>query len=171
LPPTSAAALEISSPAFAQGAEIPRKHTCDGEDVVPPLAWAGVPDGTKSLVLIIDDPDVPDPMKPVRTWVHWVVYDIPATAGGIAEGGGGDRLPAGAREGLNDWKRGRFGGPCPPIGRHRYFHKLFALDVALGELSSPTKAAVEEAMKGHVLASATLIGTYQRSGAPAPAAK
>ncbi len=163
IPTVVVAELAVSSPAFVEGGEIPQKYTCDGEDVVPPLSWRGVPEGTKSLVLIVDDPDVPDPAKPVRTWIHWVVFEIPPTATGISEGGGAERLPAGAREGLNDWKRTRFGGPCPPIGRHRYFHKLYALDVPLAELESPTKAALEVAMKGHVLASATLIGTYERA--------
>jgi hypothetical protein len=115
------------------------------------------------LVLIVDDPDVPDPAKPVRTWVHWVVFEIPPGASGIARAGAPSALPAGTREGLNDWKRQRYGGPCPPIGRHRYFHKLYALDTSLAQLAEPTKLELEDAMKGHVLGSATLVGTYERS--------
>jgi len=158
--------LVLASPAFLDGESIPAQYTCDGEDLVPPLAWSGVPPGARSLALIVDDPDVPDPASPKRTWVHWVVYDIPPTAKGIAEGGGGPRLPAGSKEGTNDWKRTAFGGPCPPIGRHRYFHKLYALDVALPDLEAPTKAELEAAMQGHVLASAVLVGTYQRKQQP-----
>jgi len=152
--------LALSSPAFAHGGEIPRKHTCEGQDVSPPLAWAGVPASAKSLVLIVDDPDAPDPAAPKTTWVHWVLYDVPPAATGLAEGV--RRLPMGTREGVNDWKRTGYGGPCPPIGRHRYCHKLYALDAALGDLGQPSKAQLEAAMKGHVLAQTELIGTYQK---------
>lgn len=154
--------LALTSPAFAHGAEIPRTHTCEGQDVSPPLAWTGVPPAAKSLVLIVDDPDAPDPAAPKMTWVHWVLYDVPPAATGLAEGA--RQLPPGTREGLNDWKRTGYGGPCPPIGRHRYFHKLYALDAALGDLGRPTKAKLEAAMKGHVLAQAELVGTYQKRG-------
>ncbi|MCZ7566953.1 MAG: YbhB/YbcL family Raf kinase inhibitor-like protein [Burkholderiales bacterium] len=152
--------LALSSPAFAHGGEIPRKHTCEGQDVSPPLAWASVPASAKSLVLIVDDPDAPDPAAPKTTWVHWVLYDVPPAATGLAEGV--RRLPMGTREGVNDWKRTGYGGPCPPIGRHRYCHKLYALDAALGDLGQPSKAQLEAAMKGHVLAQTELIGTYQK---------
>ena len=155
--------LVLTSPAFRDGESIPSKYTCDGDDLVPPLAWSGAPPQTRSLALIVDDPDAPDPAAPKRTWVHWVVYAIPPTAGGIAEGGGGAKLPVGSKEGINDWKRTAFGGPCPPIGRHRYFHKLYALDVELKDLKAPTKAELEAAMQGHVLASAVLVGTYERA--------
>ena len=155
-------ALEISSPVFADGAAIPSKYTCEGDDISPPLAWSGVPDGTKSLALIVDDPDAPDPAAPQRTWVHWVVYDIPLGAGGIGEDANANGLPAGAKAGLNDWKRADYGGPCPPIGRHRYFFKLYALDTALSLADKANKAGVEAAMKGHVLAEAQIIGTYQK---------
>ncbi|MCL4802625.1 MAG: YbhB/YbcL family Raf kinase inhibitor-like protein [Burkholderiales bacterium] len=154
--------LKLTSAAFAHGGEIPRKHTCDGQDVSPPLAWTGVPPGAKSLALIVDDPDAPDPAAPKMTWVHWVLYDLPAAATGLAEGV--RQLPPGAREGLNDWKRTGYGGPCPPIGRHRYFHKLYALDAALGDLGRPTKAKLEAAMRGHVLAQAELVGSYRKRG-------
>jgi len=122
-----------------------------------------LPAGTRSLVLIVDDPDAPDPAAPRMTWVHWVLYNIPPSATGLAEGVAPGDLPAGARQGLNDWGRAGYGGPCPPIGRHRYFHKLYALDIVLPVLGKPTKAALEQAMKGHVLASTELVGTYQRS--------
>ncbi len=152
--------LKLVSQSFAHKGEIPRKHTCEGGDVSPALSWQGVPDGTKSLALIVDDPDAPDPAAPRMTWVHWVVYDLPPTAQALPEGG--RPLPAG-REGLNDWKETGYRGPCPPIGRHRYFHKLYALDKQLGDLGRPTKAALEAAMKGHVLAGAELVGTYQKA--------
>jgi Raf kinase inhibitor-like YbhB/YbcL family protein len=157
-------ALRIESSRFAPGGEIPAVHTCEGKDISPPLAWSGVPEGTRSLVLIVDDPDAPDPKAPKMTWVHWVLYDMPPSAGGLREGIGSGDLPAGTREGLNDWKRTGYGGPCPPIGRHRYFHKLYALDAALGDLGTPTKARLEKALEGHVLAKAELMGTYQKAG-------
>jgi hypothetical protein len=152
--------MELSSPTFAPRGEIPVRHTCEGEDVAPALQWQGVPEGAASLVLIVDDPDAPDPAAPQMTWVHWVLYDIPPSASGLPEGG--RLLPAGTREGLNDWGRRGYGGPCPPIGRHRYFFKLYALDKQLPALPRPTKAALEQALRGHVLAQAELIGTYQK---------
>jgi len=150
--------MKLESTAFAANGEIPRRHTCEGDDAAPPLRWSDVPAGTRSLALIVDDPDAPDPAKPQRTWVHWVLYDVPSSAGGLAEG----KPPEGARDGLNDWQRTGYGGPCPPIGRHRYFFKLYALDSELGDLHRPNKAALEREMKGHVLAQAELIGTYQK---------
>ncbi len=152
----------IQSPAFAHDGEIPRKYTCDGEDVSPPLSWSAIPQGTKSLVLIVDDPDAPDPRAPKMTWVHWVLYNLPPEATGLPEGVEPTALPPGTMQGLNDWKRTGYGGPCPPIGRHRYFHKLYALNTVLPDLGTPTKTQVEAAMRGHVLAQAELIGTYQR---------
>jgi hypothetical protein len=152
--------LTIQSSAFSPNAPIPAKYTCQGNDSSPPLAWSGVPAGTQSLVLIVDDPDAPDPAAPKRVWVHWVVYNLPASVTGLPEGV--KELPAGGKSGLNDWGRPGYGGPCPPIGRHRYFHKLYALDRTL-ELARPTKADVERAMQGHVLGSAELIGTYQKT--------
>jgi len=154
--------LEITSPAFKQGGEIPMTFTCEGKDLSPALAWRSVPRETSSLVLIVDDPDAPDPKKPMRTFVHWVLYDLPPTATGLAEAVQTAALPEGTREGLNDWLRTGYGGPCPPIGRHRYFFKLYALDKKIGELPRANKAAIEEAMQGHVLASAELVGTYQK---------
>ncbi len=155
--------LTLKSTAFADGQEIPREYTCDGADVSPPLVWSGVPEGTESLVLIVDDPDAPDPAAPKMTWVHWVLYNLPPSTTELAAGVPPADLPSGTREGLNDWKRTGYGGPCPPIGRHRYFHKLYALNVTLPEVEPPTKAALEEAMAGHVLASAELVGTYKPS--------
>lgn len=152
--------LVLTSLAFILNGAIPAKYTCEGADISPPLAWSGLPPATKSLVLIVDDPDAPDPAAPQRTWVHWVLYNLPATATGLAEAV--KTLPPGTLEGRNDWNRVGYGGPCPPIGRHRYFHKLYALDVLLPDLHQPSKAKLEAAMKGHVLAQASLIGTYQK---------
>jgi Raf kinase inhibitor-like YbhB/YbcL family protein len=152
--------LLLKSSAFEHEGEIPTKYTCEGDDVSVPLAWEGVPEGAKSLALIVDDPDAPDPAAPKTVWVHWVLYDIPPDTGSLAEAQ--KAPPAGAREGLNDWKRTGYGGPCPPIGRHRYFHKLYALDKTLGNLGQPTKADLLEAIEGHVLAEGQLIGTYQK---------
>ena len=155
--------LAITSQVFSQNGEIPARHTCDGQDVSPTLNWSGLPEGTKSLALIVDDPDAPDPAAPKMTWVHWVLYNIPPGATGLPQGVKQADLPKGTREGLNDWKRTGYGGPCPPIGRHRYFHKLYALDTLLPDLGKVTKQELEKAMKGHILASAELIGTYKRS--------
>ena len=155
--------LTLTSSAFAHDSSIPSAYTCEGRDVSPPLSWSGAPDGTRSFALIVDDPDAPDPAAPQRTWVHWVLYNIPAGTAEFPEGMESKALPAGTREGLNDWERTGYGGPCPPIGRHRYFFKLYALDTALPEIDRPDKAAVEKAMAGHVLGQATLMGTYQKA--------
>ena len=152
--------MNLASSAFAHNGAIPKKHTCDGDDSSPPLSWSGVPAQAKSLVLIVDDPDAPDPAAPKMTWVHWVLYNLPPSAGGLAEGV--KSLPTGTAEGTNDWQRTGYGGPCPPVGRHRYFHKLYALDTVIQGLSRPNKAGIERAMQGHVIARAELIGTYQR---------
>jgi hypothetical protein len=163
------AGMRLFSSAFTDREAMPRKYTCDGEDLSPPLAWSDVPPGAKSLALVIDDPDAPDPAAPRMVWVHWVLYNIPCGCSGLAEGV--RALPAGAREGLNDWRRTGYGGPCPPAGRHRYFHRLYALDALLPDLRRPTRARLEAAMRSHVLAEATLVGTYERPqrGARAPA--
>jgi hypothetical protein len=155
-------AFALTSPAFAEGGEIPRDHTCDGSDVSPALEWNGAPPSTRSFALIVDDPDAPDPRAPRTIWVHWVVYDIPASVSGLEGGANADSLPRGARMGMNDWKRATWSGPCPPVGRHRYFFKLYALDVARLSLDAPDKHRLETAMEGHVLARAQLMGTYQR---------
>ena len=155
--------LTLTSSAFSHNGPMPARLTCDGHDVSPDLRWSGLPAETRSLVLIVDDPDAPDPKAPKMTWVHWVLVNLPPDAAGLGEGVSSDELPAGTVEGLNDWKRTGYGGPCPPVGRHRYFHKLYALDRELSGLHRPTKAQVEAAMKGHVLAHAELVGTYEKS--------
>jgi hypothetical protein len=155
-------ALKLASSAFAEGSPIPRLYTCEGRNVSPPLSWSGAPAATRSFALIVDDPDAPDPRAPKMTWVHWVVYNLPPETTSLSEGA--TDLPRGAIVGLNDWKRADYGGPCPPIGRHRYIHKLYALDALLSGLQPPTKAQLEKAMEGHILERAQLIGTYQKSG-------
>ncbi len=142
---------------------IPAKYTCEGGDVSPPLTWAGVPPSAKSLVLIVDDPDAPDPSAPRMTWVHWVVYNLPTTTTSLAESQSSTSLPRGAKTGLNDWKKPDYGGPCPPVGRHRYFFKLYALDVMLADLGRPSRHEVEKAMQGHVVGTAELVGTYEKA--------
>jgi hypothetical protein len=155
-------AFVLASSAFQAGGAIPRKYTCDGSDHSPPLEWRGAPADTKSFALIVDDPDAPDPSAPKTVWVHWVVYNIPAPLDRLAEGASPGSLPDGAREGLNDWKQPGYRGPCPPIGRHRYFHKLYALDAMLPDMGLITRKQLETAMESHVLGTAELMGTYQR---------
>ncbi len=155
-------ALILRSVAFSNGGAIPSKYTCEGEDIAPALQWQGVPEDARSLVLIVDDPDAPDPKAPKMTWVHWVIYNIPPEATSLPEGATSRDLPPGTGEGLNDWKRKGYGGPCPPVGRHRYFHKLYALDTVLKGIDNPTKAGIEAAMRGHILAQTELVGTYEK---------
>jgi Raf kinase inhibitor-like YbhB/YbcL family protein len=150
--------MKLESEAFQHQAEIPAKYTCEGEDVSPALRWSGVPGEAKSLALIVDDPDAPDPKAPKTTWVHWVLFNVPPAASGLPEG---SHAPPEASEGLNDWKRAGYRGPCPPIGRHRYFFKLYALDAMLS-LKQPNKAQLEAAMKGHIIGQAELVGTYEK---------
>jgi len=152
--------LLLTSSAFVPNAEIPSRYTCEGRNVSPPLAWAGIPERARSLVLIVDDPDAPDPMAPKMTWVHWLLYNIPTSVTSLDEAV--RQLPPGTLEGINDWKRTGYGGPCPPIGRHRYFHKLYALNTLLPDLDRPDKNRLEQAMVGHILAEAELVGTYQK---------
>ena len=152
--------LTLSSEQFAANGAIPSTYTCDGANYSPPLSWSGAPKGTKSFALIVYDPDAPDPAHPQRTWVHWGLYNIPASVSGLSEGL--KELPPGTREGLNDWKRTGYSGPCPPKGRHRYFHKLYALDVALPLNGNPSKAQLERSMEGHILAQADLGGLYSK---------
>ncbi len=152
--------MRLFSSAFPHDGAIPRKYTCDGADVSPPLAWSDVPPEAKTLALIVEDPDAPDPSAPTMIWVHWVLYNIRPACSGLAEGGA---LPAGTLEGMNDWHRTRYSGPCPPAGRHRYFHRLYALDVVLPDLHRPTRPKLEAAMRRHVIAEAVLIGTYRRT--------
>ena len=157
--PKAAAALTLKSSAFAAGATIPKKHTCDAEDVSPPLTWSDPPAGTQSFALIVDDPDAP-----VGTWVHWVLYDLPVTARELPEGvAKQEQLPSGARQGRNDFRKTGYGGPCPPPGKpHRYFFKLYALDGKLNLKAGATKADIEQAMQGHILAQGELMGRYGR---------
>ena len=155
-------ALALTSTAFVHEGAIPATYTCQGRDIPVPLAWSGVPAGTRSLVLIVDDPDAPDPAAPKMTWVHWVLYNIPPGTDELKEGVKSSELPKGTLEGRNDWGRTGYGGPCPPVGRHRYFFKLYALDVVLPDLGTPDKARLERAMQGHVLAKHEIIGTYAK---------
>ena len=152
--------MKLRSPAFQDQGSIPRKYTCEGADVSPPLKIEDIPAGTRSLALIVDDPDAPDPAAPKMTWVHWVLYDLPPETFDFPEGVVAPALHA--LDGLNDWNRTGYGGPCPPIGRHRYFFKLFALDTCLGDLHRPTSAKLQRAFTGHLLAEARLIGLYAK---------
>ena len=154
--------MQITSSAFPSNGEIPAAHTCEGADRSPALHWSDVPPGTKGFVLIVDDPDAPDPRAPKMTWVHWIVYNLSPTTRDLPEGA---QVPAGALEGVNDWNRAGWGGPCTPMGRHRYFFKIYALDTKLPDLGRPTKARIEKAIEGHVLAQAELVGTYQKESA------
>ena len=154
--------LTLTSSAFQDGGRIPKKYTCEGEDLSPPLEWSNPPAGTMSFALIVDDPDAPDPAKPLTVYVHWVLYNIAPNAIGLVENASRGNLPPGAVTGTNDWKKTEWGGPCPPIGRHRYSFKLYALDTTLGNLGPGKKRDLEAAMKGHILAQAQLMGTYQK---------
>ena len=156
----------IESPSFTHQGEIPKRFTCEGEGVSPELQWSQPPDGTQSFVLIVEDPDAPDPKAPKTTWVHWVLYNVPAEARGIREAVTEDGLPEGTRQGRNGWKRTGYSGPCPPIGRHRYFHQLYALDTRLPDLKEPSKTDLERAMEGHVLARVEIVGSYRKQGQP-----
>jgi Raf kinase inhibitor-like YbhB/YbcL family protein len=148
----------LTSSAFDEGGAIPKKYTCDGADVSPPLSWAAPPGGTQSFALVSDDPDAP-----VGTWVHWVIFNLPAGLDGLPEGVPADAEPSlGGRQGKNDFGRLGYGGPCPPRGTHRYYFKLYALDATLGLPAGATKAGLLEAMAGHVLAEAQLMGRYSR---------
>lgn len=153
----------LTSPAFAPNGSIPSKYTCEGADTSPPLEWFGTPRDTKTFVLIVDDPDAPDPAKPQRVYVHWVVYNIPVGTTKLPENAAKTGLPAGAVQGTNDFGTQTYGGPCPPIGRHRYFFKIYALDTELEGLKNPTKAQLEKAMEEHLVDHAELMGTYQKA--------
>ncbi|NNF98596.1 MAG: YbhB/YbcL family Raf kinase inhibitor-like protein [Desulfobacteraceae bacterium] len=150
--------MRLFSPAFVNEGMIPAKYTCDGPDLSPPLAWEGVPSKAKSLALICDDPDAP-----MRIWVHWIYYNIPATSAGLPEGIPADQIPEiGGAQGMNDFRRMGYGGPCPPSGIHRYFFKLYALDTVLDLSAGGSKPQLLDRMKGHILEHAQLMGTYQR---------
>ncbi len=154
--------LLLRSTAFGDGDPIPARYTCEGDDVPPDLYWEGIPAGTQSLVLIVDDPDAPDPSAPRMVWDHWILYNLPPSAGGLPEAVTPEGLPAGCGQGVNSWGRAGYGGPCPPVGRHRYFHRLYALDTLLpSELGEPTKDDLLLAMEEHILAHTELVGTYE----------
>ena len=154
--------LTLTSKAFSNQSSIPAQYTCEGKNVSPPLSWSGVTGDTRSLALIVDDPDAPDPAAPRTIWTHWVLYNLPASDGTLPEGAKAADLPQGTREGTNDWKRTGYGGPCPPIGRHRYYFRLFALDLVLPDLGQPTRTKLLASMEGHVVVSCELMGTYQK---------
>lgn len=154
--------LVLTSPRFKDGDLIPIAFTGEGEDIAPPLHWENPPAGTKSLALIVEDPDAPDPQRPQRVFCHQVLYNIPPGAQGLPEGARVDGLPPGTRVGLNDFGHQAYGGPMPPIGRHRYFFRLYALDVVLPNLGRPTRADLLKAMEGHILGQADLIGLYEK---------
>jgi Raf kinase inhibitor-like YbhB/YbcL family protein len=154
--------LTLTSKAFPNQSSIPAQYTCEGKNMSPPLSWSGVPGDAKSLALIVDDPDAPDPAAPKTIWTHWVLYNLPASDGTLSEGAKAADLPQGPREGTNDWKRIGYGGPCPPIGRHRYYFRLFALDLVLPDLGQPTRTKLLASMEGHVAVSAELMGTYRK---------
>ncbi len=163
--PNAAGAFVLRSSAFAAGAAIPSRFSCEGEDLSPPLTWDAAPSGTKCFALIVDDPDAPDPAHPrPNPWVHWVLYNLPASTNALAAGVTVAALPSGTRVGSSDRGKASYHGPCPPTGRHRYIFKLYALDVVLPDLGAANKAALEHAMTGHILGSAELIGTYVKGG-------
>lgn len=152
--------FSITSTAFLSEMEIPKRYTCDGENISPPLSWEGVPDNTKSLVLILDDPDVPDPRNPENIWTHWIIYNIPPSVRGLGEGV--DLFPDEVLFGSNDWRKTEYRGPCPPSGRHRYYFKLYALNTVLPDLNKPKVSKLEDKMMKHVISSAILMGTYEK---------
>jgi Raf kinase inhibitor-like YbhB/YbcL family protein len=154
--------LRLISSAFEPMGRIPRRYTCEGEDISPPLSWTDPPEGTKSFALLVDDPDAPDPEAPKLTWTHWILYHLPPECRGLEEGVAPEHLPAGTGQGRNDWKRTGWGGPCPPIGRHRYFYRLYALARAVELANPPARSDLLKAMEGHILAGAELVGTYQK---------
>jgi Raf kinase inhibitor-like YbhB/YbcL family protein len=158
--------LNLTSMAFSAGKAIPAAYTCDGDDVSPPLSWSNVPPGARSLALVVEDPDAPNPIDPQRTWVHWILYNLPPLARALPPSVRPPDLPPGSQQGINDWKRIGYGGPCPPVGRHRYVHRLFALDTMLPDLGPVTRAELERAMAGHIIEQAELTGHYERKAVP-----
>lgn len=153
----------LHSSVFLPAEAIPSRYTCEGKDVSPPLAWMDAPGNTKSFALIMDDPDAPDPAAPKRVYVHWILYDLPAEVHALKEGVKDADLPPGTRQGVNDWNRTGYGGPCPPVGRHRYFFRLYALDVLLGDLGTPKRKDLDRALQNHILGEAVLMGTYKKA--------
>ena len=153
----------LSSTSFSAGGDIPQRLTCDGLDTSPALAWADVPEGTKSLALVVVDPDAPDPARPRMTWVHWVAYDLPPETRSLNEGASGSGMPTGSRVGSNDFRNTGYGGPCPAVGKHRYIHTLYALDTTLGDQGPLARVPLGKAMEGHILGEASITGLYERA--------
>ncbi len=154
--------MKIKSSVFEDGKEIPSKYTCEGQNISPPLSWEDIPENAKSLVLIIDDPDAPDPKAPKMVWDHWVLYNIDPKSTGLVENVSLQELPAGTLRGLTSWKNQNYGGPCPPIGRHRYYHRLYALDAVLPDLNAPTTDQLRAVLNKHKITEVVLMGTYQK---------
>ena len=154
--------LTITSPAFEHEQTIPARHTCEGENISPALDWRGVPDAAQTLALIVEDPDAPDPAAPQRIFTHWVVYNLPPDSSGLEESVSAERLPRGARFGRSDFERSSWGGPCPPVGEHRYYFKLYALDAPLPTAEPLTRARLLDAIEGHVVGYAELLGRYAK---------
>jgi Raf kinase inhibitor-like YbhB/YbcL family protein len=158
--------LTLTSPSFGHGDLIPKNHTSDGLNRSPPLTWSEIPPGTKSLALVMEDPDAPDPAAPQRVFAHWLLYNLPPGTDRVVLAAGQDGLPRGARLGRNDFGQEGYGGPAPPIGRHRYFFRLFALDTRLPDaLGAPDRATLMRAIQGHILEEAELMGVYERERA------
>ncbi|MCO4754119.1 MAG: YbhB/YbcL family Raf kinase inhibitor-like protein [Bacteriovoracaceae bacterium] len=155
--------MKLYSPAFKDCEVMPVKYTCEGENISPPLRWKDLPKGTKTLALVVEDPDAPDPKAPKTTWDHWVVYNVPSDINELREDYGD--LPVGSHQGINSWKKIGYGGPCPPIGKHRYIFKMYALDDYLEDLGKPSKLRLLKAIEGHVLAQAQLTGLYEKKAA------
>lgn len=153
-------AFTLRSSAFADGENIPSEYTCEGANVSPELTWAGPPERTRSFALVVDDPDAPDPQAPRVRWVHWVLYNLPAELLRLPKGV--DTLPTGTLQGINDWKRTGWSGPCPPVGEHRYVFTLYALDTMLEDLSRPTRNQLERVVGPHLVGRAMLLGMYQK---------
>jgi hypothetical protein len=152
----------LTSSAFSNEGEIPSRHTCDGPDLSPPLAWRGTPPAARSLALVVVDPDAPDPRAPRQTWTHWILYNLPADCTRLPEGVSPAEVPAGTLSGTTDFGRTGWGGPCPPIGCHRYYFRLHALTEPLPDLHEPTRQQLEQAIGDKVLATAELLGTYRK---------
>jgi Raf kinase inhibitor-like YbhB/YbcL family protein len=161
---SGAAHMKLISSAFSAQSAIPSVYTCEGSDISPALTWSDIPSNAKSLVLIVEDPDAPDPKAPKMTWVHWVLYNIPTDSNGLPENVATDQLPKGTLVGLNSQPKPHYQGPCPPIGVHRYFFKLYALDSVLPDLNHPTADSLRSAMHGKIIAETELMGTYIKQG-------
>lgn len=154
--------MTLKSSAFTDQNTIPKVFTCDDKNISPPLMWSGIPQNSKSLALIVYDPDVPAPFLPLKIWTHWVLYNIPHAVTELPQNISPENLPQGTLQGRNDWKKTGYNGPCPPFGTHRYVFKLYALDTVLPSLNQPDRATLEKAMEGHIVTRAQLIGNYKR---------